>query len=90
MEVGHKRNVFFLESRKIVRRYMWENSYASVVRRADTTNQDSNYRTLVEKFIQLEVNNWPKIHRQLKNYTWPNFIKQQLINQLGIGRDTML
>ena len=38
LEVKHKRNVFFLEARKIVGTFMGENSYASVERRADTIN----------------------------------------------------
>ena len=56
----HKRNVSFLEAKKIVGPYMGENSYASVAWRVDTTNQENKYRTLVEKLIQLEVNDWPK------------------------------
>ena len=59
LEVKHKRNVSFLEARKIVGTYMGENSYASVASRADTTNQDNKYRILVEKLIQLEANDWP-------------------------------
>ena len=38
---------------------MGENSYTSVARRADTTNQDNKYRTLVEKLIHFEANDWP-------------------------------
>ena len=53
-------------SRKLVGTYMGENSFASVARRADITNQDNKYRTLVEKSIQLEVNNWPKFQEHLK------------------------
>ena len=41
LEVKHKRNVPFLEARKIVGTYMGENSYTSFARRADTTNQDN-------------------------------------------------
>ena len=41
IEVKHKRNVSFLEARKIVGRYMGENSYASVALRAHTTNEDN-------------------------------------------------
>ena len=77
LEVKHKRNVSFPESKKIVGTYMGENSYASVAQRADTTNQDNKYRTLVEKLIQLEANDW-----LLKNYIQPNFTKHQLINGL--------
>ena len=62
----HKKNVSFLEARKIVRTYIVQNSYISVVRRADTTNQDNKYRTLMKKLIQLEVNDWPKFRDHLK------------------------
>ena len=35
---------------------MGESSNASVARRADRTNDDSKYRTLVEKLLKLEAN----------------------------------
>ena len=38
LEVKHKKNVSFLESRKIVGTNMSENTYASVARRADSIN----------------------------------------------------
>ena len=38
LEVKHKRNVSFLEARKIVGTYIGENSYISVARSADTIN----------------------------------------------------
>ena len=56
IEVKHKRNVSFLEARRIVGSYMGESSYASVARRADRTNDDTKYRTLVGKFLKLEAN----------------------------------
>ena len=46
---------------------MGKNSYASVAWRADTINQDNRYRTLVEKLIWFEPNDWPKFQEQLKN-----------------------
>ena len=52
LEVKYKWNVSFLEARKIVGTHIGENSYASVAWRADTTNQDNKYRTLVEKLFQ--------------------------------------
>ena len=55
-ERKYKRNVSFLEARKIVGSYMRENGYTSVVQRVDATNEDHKYRTLVEKLIQLEMN----------------------------------
>ena len=66
LEVKYKRNESFLEAKKIVRTYKGENHYATVARRADTTNQDNKCRTLVEKLIQLEVNGWPKFQEYLK------------------------
>ena len=45
---------------------MGENSYASIARKMDTTNQDNKYRRLVEKLIQLEANDWPKFRKHLK------------------------
>ena len=46
---------------------MDENSYSSVTRRADTINKNNKYRTLLEKWIQLEPNDRPKFQEQLKN-----------------------
>ena len=66
LKVKHKRNVSFLEARKIVGTYMRENSYTSVAQRADRTNKDNKYRTLMEKLIQLEANDWPKFQEHLK------------------------
>ena len=45
---------------------MGESSYASVARRADRTNDDTKYRTLVEKLLKLEANDWPKFQEHLK------------------------
>ena len=66
IEVKHKRNVSFLEARRIVGSSMGESSYASVARRADRTKYYTKYRTLVEKLIKLEANDWPKIQEHLK------------------------
>ena len=89
LEVKHKGNVSFLETRKIVGIYMGENSYTSVARKADTTNEDK-YGTLVWKLIHLEANDWPKFQEYTKKLHRPNFTKQQLCNCLGMGRDPML
>ena len=67
-KVKQKRNLSFLEARKVTDTYMGENSYASVALRADTINQDDKYyRALVQKLIQLEPNDGPKFQEQLKN-----------------------
>ena len=55
-----------MEERKIVGSCMGENSYASVARRADRTNEDNKYRTLEEKLIQLEASGWPKFQKHQK------------------------
>ena len=46
---------------------MVENSYATVAQISDTVNQNNRYIALVKKLIQLEPNDWPKLHEQLKN-----------------------
>ena len=70
IEVKHKRNVSFLEARRIVGSYMGESSYASVAREADRTNDDSKYKTLVEKLLKLEANDWSKFQEHLKKTTF--------------------
>ena len=45
IEVKHKRNVSFLEARRIVGSYIGERSYASVASRADRTNDDQIQKT---------------------------------------------
>ena len=81
----HKRNVSFLVARKIVGTYMGENSYASVARRADTTNQDNKYRTLVQKLIQLEMNVWLKFQEHLKKQHSAEFYQALAQQQVGNG-----
>ena len=85
LEVKHKRNVSFLEARKIVRIYVRENSFACVARRADTTNEDK-YRVLVEKLIQLETNDWPKFQEHLKKQHSAGFY--QAPAQQRVGNET--
>ena len=60
IEVKPKRNVSFLEARKIEGSYMGETSYASVTRRAETSNQDNEYKALINKLINLDPSEWPK------------------------------
>ena len=66
IKIKHKRIVSFPEAKRIVGSYMGESSYVSVTRRADRTNDDNKYRTLVEKLIQLKANDWPKFQEHLK------------------------
>ena len=54
------------EARRIVASYMRENSYASVARRADRTNDDNKYRIFMKKLIKWEANDWPKFQEHLK------------------------
>ena len=81
----HKRNVSFLEARKIVGTYMGENSYVSVAQRVDTTNQDNKYRTLMEKLIQLEANNWPNFQEHLKELHSAEFYQAPAQQWVGNG-----
>ena len=86
IEVKQKRNVSFKEARKIVGSYMEENSYASVARRADRTNEDNKYRTFVEKLIQLEANDWPKFQKHLKKLHSAEFYQAQPQQQVENGQ----
>ena len=52
LKVKQKRNVFFLEAKKIVGTYMGESIYTSVARTANTTNQNNKYRTHVRSTTQ--------------------------------------
>ena len=45
---------------------MRESSYASVAWGAERTNDDNKYRTLMEKLIKLEANDWPKSQKHPK------------------------
>ena len=85
IEVKHKRNVSFLEARRIVRSYMGESSYASVARRADRTNDDNKYRTLAEKLIKLDANDWPKFQEHLKKLHSVEFYQAPAQQQVGNG-----
>ena len=60
------RNINSPQARKVVGFYMGENTYASVGRRVDPIDQDHKYRAMVEKLIQLELNDWPKFQELLK------------------------
>ena len=46
---------------------MGETSYASVTQRAETSNQDNKYGTLINKLINLDPSKWPKFQVKLKN-----------------------
>ena len=66
IEVKHKRNVSFLETKKIVGSYMSKTSYAPVTRSAVTSNHDDKYRTLINKPINLDPSEWLKFLAELK------------------------
>ena len=83
IEVKHKRNVSFVETRRIVGRYMGESSYTSVAWRADRTNDNNKYRKLVEKLIQLEANDWPKFQEHLKKLHSVEFYQTPAQQQVG-------
>ena len=75
----------FLKARKIVGSYMRENSYASVAQRVVTTNQENEYRTLMEKLIQLEANDWPKFQEHLKKLHSAEFYQAPAEQQVENG-----
>ena len=79
IEVKYKRNVSFLEARRIV------GSYASVARRADRINDDTKYRTLVEKLLKLEANDWPKFQEHLKKLHSDEFYQAPAQQQVANG-----
>ena len=74
----------FLEARRILGRYMRESSYTSVAWRADRTN-DNKYKTLVEKLIQLEADDWSKFQGHLKKLHSFEFYQASAQQQVGNG-----
>ena len=64
---------------------MGESSYASVARRVDRTNDDTKYRTLVEKLLKLEANDWPKFQEYLKNLHSVKFYQAPAQQQVANG-----
>ena len=88
VEIKHKRNVSFLEARRIVGSYIGESSYASGgwIEPMTTPNIEhlGRYWTSWKPMIgQSFRTTW-------KNYTRLNFTKHQLSNKLRMGRDPML
>ena len=83
IEVKHKRNVSFLEARRIVGNYMGESSYTSVAQRADRTNDDTKYRTPMEKLIKLKATDWPKFQKHLKKLHSVEFYQAPAQQQVG-------
>ena len=59
MEVKYRRNITFLEARKIVESYLKVNTYANIAQKAICyNNQLDKYRVLIKKLVQLGPNNW--------------------------------
>ena len=85
LEVQHKRNMSFLEAKKIVGTNMGENSYASVAPRVDTTNEDNKYRKFVDKLIQLEANDRSKFQEHLIKLHLDEFDQAPAKQQVGNG-----
>ena len=90
IEVKHKRNVSFLEARRIVGSYIRESSYASVAQRVDRTNDDTKYRTLLEKLIKLQAHDWPKFSEHLKKLHSVEFYQAPARQQVVNGKRSML
>ena len=60
--------------------YMEKNTFATVVWRTnsiDISNQPDDYIALIDKLIQLDLNDSTKFQEQLKAYTQPKSIKQK-------------
>ena len=77
-----KMNLSFQKARKTVG-FFYGRKHASDGWRGDPINQENEYRALVEKRIQLELNDWPKFQDHLKKtYTRPNFSKHKLNKKL--------
>ena len=78
-------SVSFLEARRIVGCYMGVSSYASVARRANRTNDDNKYGTLLEKLIKLEAYDLPKFQEHLKKLHLVEFYPAPAQQQVGNG-----
>ena len=65
--------------------YKGESSYASVARRVDRTNDDTKYKTLVEKLIKMEANDWPKFQEHLKKLHSVEFYQAPAQQQVTNG-----
>ena len=85
IEVKDKRNVSFLEARRIIGSYMKESCYASVAQRVDRTNDDNKYRTRAEKLIKLEANDWLKFQEHLKKLYLVEFYQAPAQQQVWKG-----
>ena len=64
---------------------MGENSYASVARRADTPNDDTKYRILLEKLLKLEANDCPKFQEHQKKVHSDEFCQAPAQQQVANG-----
>ena len=84
IKLKNKWNVSFLKARRTVGSYMGESIYTSVAKRADRTN-DNRYRTLVEKLIKLEANDWPMFLEHLKKLHSVEFYQAPAQQQVGNG-----
>ena len=78
LKVKNKRNVSFLEARKIVGSYIGESTYTFIAHRADTINLENKYRTLIEKLILFEL----KFQEHLKKLLSDKFQQAQTQQQV--------
>ena len=76
---------FFSGRWRIVGSYMVESSYASIAQRADRTNDDTKYRTLVEKLLKREAKDWPKFQEHLKKPHSVEFYQAPAQQQVANG-----
>ena len=83
MEVKYRKNITFLEARKLVEFSMKDNTFANVSQKTNSINSITNninyhfdkYRTLIENLMQLVPNDWPKFQEQLRFYTLLKSVK---------------
>ena len=70
MFIKHTKNIPFPEARKIVESYMGTKTYANVAQKVNQPPWDSTsidkYQKLIEKLINLKVNEWLTFQENLK------------------------
>ena len=68
---------------------IWVRTLTSVAQRVNSiriSNHVDNWRVLIEKLIQLEINNWPKFQKELKNLHLAE-IHQIKLKELSVNKE---
>ena len=70
MHVKHTKNIPFPEARKIVESYMGTRTYANTaqkqIKKPWTSCQSISIKKLIEKIINLNINEWPTFQENIK------------------------